>query len=131
MLRVDRGGGRGRGRNCFLFEGGEEEVVFLFLFFSKCCVLSGVGHSSSSSSSSTSFEFFSGIIFFLLSFALYLPSKLETAYHHTHTLSLSDGIQFLLFPLLGSRLDCIKMKRKLLYSPQLPPCNLIPMPKAA
>lgn len=66
MLRVDRGGGRGRGRNCFLFEEGEEEVVFLFLFFS-CAVLYSqvVGHSSSSS---TSFEFFSGIIFFLLSF---------------------------------------------------------------
>lgn len=72
-----------------------------------CCVLSSVGHSSSSS---TFFEFFSGIVFFLLSFALYLPSKLETAYHHTHTLS--DGIQSLLFPLLESRLDCIKRKKK-------------------
>lgn len=41
MLRVDRGGGRGRERNGFLFEGGEEEVVFLFLFFFMCCVLSG------------------------------------------------------------------------------------------
>lgn len=41
MLRVDRGGGRGRGRNCFLFEGGEEEVVVLFLFLS-CAVYSQV-----------------------------------------------------------------------------------------
>lgn len=78
------GEGEAEGGTVFCLKGGEEEVAFSFSFFFMCCVLSSVGHSSSSS---TSFEFFSGIIFFLLSFALYLPSKLETAYHHTHTLS--------------------------------------------
>lgn len=42
------------------------------------------------------------------------------------------AFNFFFSPLLGSRLDCIKReKKKLLYPPQLPPCNLIPMPKAA
>lgn len=127
------GEGEAESGTVFCLKWGEEEVVVLFLFFS-CAVYSQVvSHSFIIFNIfKPSFEFFSGIIFFLLSFALYLPSMLGTAYHHTHTLSLSGGIQFLLFPLLGSRLDCIKReKKKLLYPPQLPPCNLIPMPKAA
>lgn len=123
------GEGEAEGGTVFCLKGGEEEVVFLFLFFS-CAVYSQVWviHHHLQHP----LNFFSGIIFSLLSFALYLPSKLETAYHHTHTLSLSDGIQFLLFSSsrIPSRLYQ-KREKKLLYPPQLPPCNLIPMPKAA
>lgn len=103
------GEGEAESGTVFCLKGGEEEVAFSFSFFSCAVYSQGVGHSSSSS---TSFEFFSGIIFSLLSFALYLPSKLETAYHHTHTHSLSPmAFSFFFSPLLGSRLDCIKREK--------------------
>lgn len=107
------GEGEAEGGTVFCLMGGEKDVVFLFLFFFMCCVLSGCG-SFIHHHLQPPLNFFRVSFSFCCLFALYRPSKLEAAYHHTHTLSLylSDGIQFLLFPLLGSRLDCIKREKK-------------------
>lgn len=104
------GEGEAEGGTVFCLKEGEEDVVFPFLFFSCAVYSQGVGHSSSSSS--TSFEFFFGYHFFCCLFALYRPSKLETAYHHTHTLSLSPVAFNFFFFLFSDPVSIVSKERK-------------------
>lgn len=106
------GEGEAEGGTVFCLKAGEEEVVFLFLFlfFFMCCVLSGC-ESFIHHHLQPSLNFFRvSFSFCCLLLYTYLVSWKPLTTIHTY--SLSDGIQFLLFPLLGSRLDCIKREKK-------------------
>lgn len=105
------GEGEAESGTVFCLKVGEEEVVFLFLFFSCAVYSQGVGHSFIIIFNLLSIFFGYHFLFAVFLLYTYLVSwkPLTTTHTHTHT---PMAFNFLFFPLLGSRLDCIKREKK-------------------